>query len=683
MKNLGIILLLVLSSQVYPYRAVLYDGSRAQSWERLIAKTLSGIVNRDSSRLYLLNVYETWSYSKTDEAWGDIYRTKGNVTFDTLKSIPALIERFRTFIKGGISYDENQYYSNFPYQSLQWQAEYAALLGALTDRLPVTKTQAAAFNIHLDDSVLVRDTFDGDRDTYVTGRLENSVNPWNNAILTDEQKYLSMVSWGIENLLPRCNPSRLYIREITDYAVQKKMFQLNLAGTDAYSAKFETMPDSRAELLEKVLTYMHSRNPKNIFHIYGWMTPEPMVQWFAFFGASFHETLLSNMSWHSAFPVREEKFTRSSVINPDTLVLSNKYYLLFIGTEGDAGNWNFGFQSGAWLSADRGKVPIGWGWNLELLKECPFVASYYSETATANDGFMSVTSPLGYAYPDLFPDEVWQNAADSAKYLMDKFNVDNIYAYKHYANGDYRYTYRGRLLDNSFDFQRLGQFEKDINAQLTFTFDPKLSSQTAYTNYKCLLFNHSDDGTFYGDVSNLEASAGRIAGILKTKSKPAFILAGYQRFRQDDFSNRTDPEKSDITVSGLMKLIGYLKSEPFIGQDVEVVTPEKFSALLRKKLGISAAAKEDLPRKNYALFQNYPNPFNPSTVISYEIPRDMLVQISVYDLLGREVATLLRDYMPAGRHAVHFDGGKLPSGIYIYRMKAGDYTLARRMLLVK
>lgn len=683
MKKYSLILLLFLCSNLYSYNAVLYNGAGAQAWEKLIAKTLSGIVNRDSSRLYLVNVYETWSYSKTDETWGDLYRTRGNVTFDTVKTILALIERFRPFIKGGICYDANQYYSNFQSQNIQWQGEYAAMLGGLTDRLPVTLNQSVAFNLQLNDSVLVRDSFDGDPDIYVTGRLENPANPWENSLLTDEQKYLNIIAWGIKNLLPRCNPSKLYIREITDYSIQKKMFQMNLAGTDPYSAKFETLPDRRSELIEQVLTYLHSKNRQSIFHIYGWVTPEPVIQWFAFFGASFHETLLSNLSWHSSFKVNVKQFSRSSIVNPDTVSLSDKYYVLFISTEGDAGNWNLGFQSGAWLSPDRGKVPIGWGWNLELLNECPFVASYYSETATANDGFVSVTSPLGYAYPDLFPQEVWQGAVDSTRYLMNKFNVKNIYAYKHYANGAYTYTYRGKNLDNSFNFTRLGQFEKDINADVTFLFDPKLSTQTEYLNYGGLLFDHADDGTFYGDVSNLTAAANRILIALKAKKKPGFMLAGYQRFRQDDFISRTDPENADITVGRLVQLVNNLKADPAIGRDIEVVTPEKFSVLLRKRLDITGVTKTKPELTGYAMQQNYPNPFNPSTVITFEIPVDSFVELNVYDLLGREVTTLVKGERPAGKYSVSFDGGDMASGIYIYRLKAGEYTINRKMTLIR
>lgn len=683
MRKLVLFLLFLCTSEIFSYNAVMYIGSSAQPWEKLIAKTLAGIVNRDSSRLYLMNVYETWNYSGTDEKWADIYRTRGKATFDTIRSVSSLIERFRTFIKGGICYDANQYYSNFAYQNIMWQGEYAALIGGLTDRLPVTFNQAAAFGLSLSDSVLVSDSFDGDPAIYITGRLESPANPWNTVSLTDEQKYLTILSWGIRNLLPRCNPGKLYIRELTDFTVQKKMFQINLAGNDPYSSKFESLPVQRADLLEQVLQYLHSKNPDRIFHIYGWMTPEPVIQWFAFFGASFHETLLSNISWHSSFPVSGEKKVRASIVNPDTVSLDNKYYLVFLGTEGDAGNWNFGFQSGAWLSPDRGKIPVGWGWNLQLMHECPFVREYYQETATVNDGFISVASPLGYAYPDLWPESVWQNGVSESRKLMAESGVNDIYAYKHYANGAYTYTYRGKLLDNSFDFFRLGKFSREAGTGVTMLFDPKLATQTAYQSYGGTLFNHSTDGTFYGDVSNLTAAANRILLALKGKLRPAFMLAGYQRFRQDDFLTRPDPENTDITLSRLASLINIIKADQETGRYTEVVTPELFSVLLKKKLtGISSGADTDIPEK-FSLLQNYPNPFNPVTTLKFEISRRAFVDLRIYNTAGEQVSLLLKEVKPAGKYTIRYDAGSLASGIYFCRLLSEGTVKSIKMVLIK
>jgi hypothetical protein len=86
---------------------------------------------------------------------------------------------------------------------------------------------------------------------------------------------------------------------------------------------------------------------------------------------------------------------------------------------------------------------------------------------------------------------------------------------------------------------------------------------------------------------------------------------------------------------------------------------------------------------NYNLFQNYPNPFNPTTTITYELPTANLVVLKVYDLLGREVAFLINRYENAGSHSVRFNGNNLASGVYLYRIKAGDYSASCKMILLK
>jgi hypothetical protein len=85
------------------------------------------------------------------------------------------------------------------------------------------------------------------------------------------------------------------------------------------------------------------------------------------------------------------------------------------------------------------------------------------------------------------------------------------------------------------------------------------------------------------------------------------------------------------------------------------------------------------------MLQNYPNPFNPSTSITYAVggPVARVVRLSVYDLLGREVALLVNDSRVPGRYEVTWDAANLPSGVYVYRMTAGDHVDAKRMMLLK
>ncbi|NQT61995.1 MAG: T9SS type A sorting domain-containing protein [Candidatus Marinimicrobia bacterium] len=85
----------------------------------------------------------------------------------------------------------------------------------------------------------------------------------------------------------------------------------------------------------------------------------------------------------------------------------------------------------------------------------------------------------------------------------------------------------------------------------------------------------------------------------------------------------------------------------------------------------------------YSLSRNYPNPFNPSTIINYEIGQSELVKLTVYNVLGQEVMVLVNDVQQAGAHEIQFQAGALASGIYMYRLEAGNFTSTHKMILMK
>ena len=86
---------------------------------------------------------------------------------------------------------------------------------------------------------------------------------------------------------------------------------------------------------------------------------------------------------------------------------------------------------------------------------------------------------------------------------------------------------------------------------------------------------------------------------------------------------------------------------------------------------------------HYGLSQNYPNPFNPSTSIEYQIPENGFVDVRVFDVMGREVAVLVREYKTAGYYTVRFDGVSHPSGVYFFRILSGTFSEMRKMVLMK
>ena len=99
-------------------------------------------------------------------------------------------------------------------------------------------------------------------------------------------------------------------------------------------------------------------------------------------------------------------------------------------------------------------------------------------------------------------------------------------------------------------------------------------------------------------------------------------------------------------------------------------------------IGAVDAGRGNIPGA-FLLAQNYPNPFNPSTTIKYELPQRAHVTLTVFNTLGQQVATLVQGEQVAGYHEAVFDALGLASGVYLYRLQAGDFVQTRRLVLVR
>ncbi len=100
--------------------------------------------------------------------------------------------------------------------------------------------------------------------------------------------------------------------------------------------------------------------------------------------------------------------------------------------------------------------------------------------------------------------------------------------------------------------------------------------------------------------------------------------------------------------------------------------------------GTSTAVREEgTLATSFTLDQNYPNPFNPSTTISYAVPTNSFVSLKVYSILGTEVASLVNETQAAGRYTVRFTATQLSSGVYFYRIVAGNFVDTKKLTLLK
>ncbi len=129
-----------------------------------------------------------------------------------------------------------------------------------------------------------------------------------------------------------------------------------------------------------------------------------------------------------------------------------------------------------------------------------------------------------------------------------------------------------------------------------------------------------------------------------------------------------------------------LSRKNIIIQALSAVPSEKLGTYLFKLSDIATGVEDDnkslLPVK-FSLSQNYPNPFNPTTIINFQIPKFSLVTLKIYDILGREIRTLVNENRPAGNYKINFNAENLSSGIYLYRIIVDDFIQTKKMILLK
>jgi hypothetical protein len=85
----------------------------------------------------------------------------------------------------------------------------------------------------------------------------------------------------------------------------------------------------------------------------------------------------------------------------------------------------------------------------------------------------------------------------------------------------------------------------------------------------------------------------------------------------------------------------------------------------------------------FSLYQNYPNPFNPETNIKFELDKESFISMKIYDIIGREVETLVNQNYTRGTHIINWNASRFASGVYFYRMEAGDNVSVKKMVLIK
>ena len=268
----------------------------------------------------------------------------------------------------------------------------------------------------------------------------------------------------------------------------------------------------------------------------------------------------------------------------------------------------------------------------------------------------------------------------------------NTYITSLYAEGNYVDGFPDVTADNwngGIDFQK-GANEDSNRVHTPFNF-PAITEQSAEEAYPLVLesagasitrdvidkriVNEVISGTvtYYGSVSGdpgLIDSQTDVGGWPELKSKqpkPDTDQDGMpDEWESDNGLNPNDPEdrNDDDNLNGYTNLEEYLNS-------------------IKSDPGITDIATTIYKPQNYILEQNYPNPFNPKTEIQFNLAKNGHTRLNVYNMLGQNVATLVNDVLVAGIHKVSFNAVDLPSGVYFYQIQSGQFSMGRKMLLVK
>jgi len=146
----------------------------------------------------------------------------------------------------------------------------------------------------------------------------------------------------------------------------------------------------------------------------------------------------------------------------------------------------------------------------------------------------------------------------------------------------------------------------------------------------------------------------------------------YSLVTQDDFPNNI-PEP--------MRFSGMIRRETDVYKPALQTYADLFKSLLYVPTGIDNGS--EILIENASLHQNYPNPFNPSTVINYQIPVNSIVQLELFNIQGKLVETLFSGRQEAGDHKIEWNAGHLASGVYYYRLRAGNFSDIKKMILIK
>ncbi|HUI30360.1 MAG TPA: C1 family peptidase [Candidatus Acidoferrales bacterium] len=288
-----------------------------------------------------------------------------------------------------------------------------------------------------------------------------------------------------------------------------------------------------------------------------------------------------------------------------------------------------------------------------------------SQSRSSNPKTTASTSDGGYSFDQEVLDAEKMigdgKYEDAIKFYTTKLKSTDNVAMKRYVLGQLAECYRGEGKKDFSDF-----LNTEVRPQLSK--DDGLYATTLELENLFLIPGHD----YKKAIENLTTLKTQFASDATTSKNALFDLGYIHNFLLNDavkgkgyFDELKSKYPDDMLTWQARLFLGEVDSIPA-------------SSGVKSKGSVAEGVLGDV-----ALIDNYPNPFNPTTVISYTIPKDGQVTLKIFDVLGREVKTLVNEFQQVGRYSVTLDGSGLASGVYFYRLVSGNYVSTKKMMLMK
>jgi uncharacterized Zn ribbon protein len=283
--------------------------------------------------------------------------------------------------------------------------------------------------------------------------------------------------------------------------------------------------------------------------------------------------------------------------------------------------------------------------------------------------------------------EWWQNGqwtnSDRSTYTYDASGNQLTELYEVWANGQWTNSYRSTNTYDAGRNQLTELAEQWQNGQWTNS-DRSTNTYDAGGNQLTELAEQWQNGQWTNSdrsTNTYDASGNQLTSLYEWWQNGQWTNSYCYTYTYDangnlvSFSNERWQVSAWVPSDGSMDVLYGHKDYVYIGYDVRITYK------LTDVTGISAS-KPDVPT-GFSLSQNYPNPFNPSTSISFNLPSRSFVSLKIFDLLGREVATMVSEEMLAGSYSKQWNAANLSSGIYFYRLQAGSFIETKKLVLLR